>query len=382
MIGLRPQPLAAGLLAWIAVHALLPVLALEDTDRPVATLVLTGLLVLSSVTALAPLLRGRVPVRPAAAAAHALLLPVSAVLVGTSVDRAALLTYLTWWPGAVGPVLAGLALRRRPGHAAAAAASSAVVLWVVLAQRLGVSDWPAHAVVCSLPLLFWSGGASAIGLLLDRSAVLVRRSERARAAATATRREVVGRAGARREREALLRREAVPVLSDLADERVPLGEGLRARAGAAEAALRRELRGRSLLDDAVRAAVGRALARGVRVDLVDDADRGAGPGPDAAVRALAARGLDAALDGHLTVRRPPGDEVLTTLVHDGSPASIARVAQALGGADSSAPAAPPLPPGLELATVVDGVLIAELRREPSREDADGGDWEDPPGARR
>ena len=78
-------------------------------------------------------------------------------------------------------------------------------------------------------------------------------------------------------------------------------------------------------------------------------------------RRLVERAVAGAVDGHLTARRPPGDGVALTVVHDASGASIEGVARALrpwlDGAGEVR-----LPSGVELdLDAGDGVLIAELR---------------------
>jgi len=79
---------------------------------------------------------------------------------------------------------------------------------------------------------------------------------------------------------------------------------------------------------AATAAAAQARARGVRVDVVDHAPPGADLRAVGALRGLVAAVLDASTDGEITARRPP-HEVAMTVVHVGSPTSMAAVAAAV-----------------------------------------------------
>lgn len=327
-LGLRREPLTAALLTWLGLQLLLSLLGLARVAEPALGAVAALAGVVLCLALVAPLRAGRVPL--GAAAATAAVAGVAAVVllnvVAIGPERADATNL--FFPGLVAPVIGVLALRGRGAHGLAAGALVSVVMSATSLADSGGRWWMPQTFVSGAPLLLWWTGGVLVRRLLRTTQLDLRRSDGAFALALDRRERTREREAARDRRRDLLQSTAVPLLEEVASSRGPLDEEVRARLTAAEVELRAELRGRDLMDAEVRRAAARARARGVRVDVVDHAPPGADLHAVSRLRGLVAAALDACTDGEITARRPP-HEVVLTVVHVGSAASMAAVAAAV-----------------------------------------------------
>ena len=327
-LGLRREPLTAALATWLGLQVLLACLGLPRLGHPLLG-ALTALVAVALCLALvAPLRAGRVALRAPTATAAVLgvaaVAALNAVAVGSEPTDATSL----FFPGLVAPVIGVLALRGRAPHGLVAGVVVGVVIATTTLADSGDRWWLPQSFVSGAPLLLWWTGGVLVRRLLSTTRLDLRRSDGAFALARDRRERARDREAARDRRRDLLQSTAVPLLEEVAGARGPLEERVRARLTAVEAELRAELRGRDLMDADVRRAAAQARARGVRVDVVDHAPPGADLRAVGALRGLVAAVLDASTDGEITARRPP-HEVAMTVVHVGSPTSMAAVAAAV-----------------------------------------------------
>ena len=311
-ISTRGVAAAAGL--WVAIHALMALLHLKETSAPLASLTALILVLAATAWAAAPLL-GYAPWLSVRAALALGAVPVLAsVSVTGVVDGPSLPGYGSWWPGAVGPLLAALVLRGHRWVAAGSATLACAAMVALVFVRFDDTDRaPVVAVTLVVPPVLWTTAAIGVRWLLDRAEGSVERytlsrddSRRREEQASATERS-------RTAHERRLREDVVPVLEAAAtgdaDDRV-----LRDRFAALERSLRDDFRRRRLLDADVRREVERARSDGVRVSLADDCE---GPLTDAEAdlaRRCVLATLAALEAGELSARLPGGQGTLLTIV--------------------------------------------------------------------
>ncbi|MGQ7297582.1 hypothetical protein [Quadrisphaera sp. KR29] len=322
-VGREPLVVAGAL--WVGVQALLCLAALPAAAHPGAALASTvgAALALAALVVLPGRRRsGPLPAPPAAAAA--VLLPTAVLLDALAQAPAAQLSAFPRAPGLLTPALAVLLVRGRPGWAAASAAALVTELLWLRWTASGQPLWAPESALLLGPVLVWCTWGVVTARLRATTQVDLLRSRSAYALARERRRRSRERSEAHERRRALLEVAAVPLLQAVAAARAPLEEHVRAELTAVERDLRAELRGRDLLDPAVRLGAATARARGVAVDVVDHAPVGADLQVLPPLRALVAAALHACSDGEVTARRPPQGPVLT-LVHVGSPASMRAV---------------------------------------------------------
>ncbi len=231
-------------------------------------------------------------------------------------------SYAMWYPSLVAVPMGGVVLRGLPVLGVVGAATSAAVTlwWSALGpgwvEGLYRVTTPTAAVVVCV----------GVGVLMRRSRVDVDRAHAERVVASEFAAAVRVGDGERADRMADVARLAAPVLSRLADGETP-GRRLVKECRLLESGLRDSIRGRGIVDAAVSAAAWAARARGVRVVLLDDAGHDA-PVVDTparrAVRAAAARSLEAVSSGVVTVRLvPQPDQAVGTVVVVSADAALA-----------------------------------------------------------
>jgi len=327
-LGLRREPLTAALLTWIGLQLLLAGLGLPRLGHPLLGALTALVAVALSFVMVAPLHAGRVALGARTATAAVLGVVAVGLLNAAAVGSEPTDATSLFFPGLVAPVIGVLALRGRAAHGFAAGAVVGVVIATTTLADGGGRWWMPQTFVSGAPLLLWWTGGVLVRRLLSTTRLDLRRSDGAFALARDRRERAREREAARDRRHDLLQSTAVPLLEGVAAARGPLDERVRARLTAVEVELRAELRGRDLVDADVRRAAALARARGVRVDVVDHAPPGADLRAVSGLRRLVAAVLDASTDGEITARRPP-HEVAMTVVHVGSPTSMAAVAAAV-----------------------------------------------------
>lgn len=330
---LSPRGVAAAAGLWLVPHVLQAIHYLDETSAPAASLVALAMVVAATAWVARPLL-GHDPALSLGAAVGLGAVPVLASVVVCSVLASASLPgYGNWWPGAVGPLLAGLVMR---GHRSVAVASAGLscsaMVALVLARFEDAQRAPVVAVSLVVPPVLWTTAAIGVRWLLRRADDSVELYAAVRHDSVRRETEAGSAKRVRQERERRLREDVVPVLAAVANGDAG-DQLLRARLGSLESSLRDDIRGRRLLDSGVRREVGRARADGVRVVLVDDHE---GVLADADVE-LARRCVVAALralrSGDLSARLPGGAGTLVTIVvQSGGAAAAAAAVTAEAGA--------------------------------------------------
>jgi len=327
-LGLRREPLTAALLTWLGLQLLLACLGLPRLGEPLLGALTALAAVGLCLVLVAPLRAGRVALGPRTATAAVVGVVAVALLNATALGSEPADATTLFFPGLVAPVIGVLALRGRAPHGVAAGAVVGVVIATTTLADSGGRWWMPQTFIAGAPLLLWWTGGVLVRRLLSTTRLDLRRSDGAFALARDRRERTREREAARERRRELLQSTAVPLLEEVAGARGPLDERVRAHLTAVEVELRAELRGRDLLDVDVRRAAALARTRGVRVDVVDHAPPGADLRAVAGLRGLVAAVLNASTDGEITARRPP-HEVVMTVVHVGSPTSMAAVAAAV-----------------------------------------------------
>ncbi len=216
-------------------------------------------------------------------------------------------TFATWYIGGFGVLLAATAVRR---HRTIAWVGAAVV--AVQAVQWGGFVAIFDSGVIGMALLVAAGQALSVGIERASRDVaelteIAKQEATASAATTAQRFE-------RQQRAQAALSSSLPLLERIVEGGGRLTDAERDGARLSEAALRDEIRGRALVNDAVRAAVRNARIRGAEVVLLDEG------GLDNAESDLQARVLGdvaAAIDGinsgRITVRAPAGESWMVTL---------------------------------------------------------------------
>jgi hypothetical protein len=320
-----------GTVLWLFSHGpLVALLSLPEHRAPALSLL--GLLVVLAVSALAarPLLGGPLDLSPAAAAAMALVVPLSGLAVTPFIADSAWRTYANWWPGLTQIIVAALVMRRHWLPALGAELGSAAVLGVLVAG----SDLADRAVVFAAlnqPAIVWFTASVGVRSVFDRTARDVAHYDAQTGRALAAEASAQARGRSARERQRDLEDGVVPLLREVAD--VSPGAAtwplLSRSALVLERQLRDDLRARDLLDDAVRAALRGARARGCVVDVVDDrSSRADGETLAQDLRGVLAPVLEACGTAQLTIRLSPGGREATMSL-DGTRAEAEAVAATL-----------------------------------------------------
>ncbi|WP_146211087.1 hypothetical protein [Quadrisphaera granulorum] len=321
-------PLFATVVVWVCLQAVLVISTLPEANYPVLSLLSTlGAAAAFTVLLRVGLGRGKPLPRPVAVAVAA------GMPLTTLVNAYAMAPGTDFYPTPMAPVLlspvmAVLALQGRTRTAAVSVvAVLACLVWLRAVATSGPVWAPEGLYFCGPVVMWWVWGAVTESLRRTSQLDLMR-SDSAYALAREERRRTRERAEARERRRLLLEVAAVPLLRTVATSDAPQDDEVRTMLKAVEKDLRAELRGRDLLDPAVRRAASTARGRGVGVDVVDHAPPGADQEVLQPLRSLVAAALLACSDGELTARRPPHDMVLT-LVHVGSRSSMEAVERAV-----------------------------------------------------
>ncbi|WP_454112188.1 hypothetical protein [Microbacterium aurum] len=218
------------------------------------------------------------------------------------------LDFATWSLGAIGALMAIVMVRGRPW----VAWTGVVILAVEATAWIGPASALALGVVGAV---LWVAIAQLLTWLVDRAAsdtAALTELQRAASEWLAT------QEGTRRERRTQVQRAlalAGPVLTRTIEQQGRLDAADKQRARIAEEALRDELRGAALLDDAVRHALGAARDRGAVVSVLDEGGlEGLSIEERARIRAELARVLTGAISERLYVRASRHDEIAVTVV--------------------------------------------------------------------
>lgn len=320
MIGQVPgRVVVLGIIGFVVTLGALGALGIEDVTSPVPYLVALLLGLVSVVTVLLPWPRGRETLL----AGGVVVALVALGLLVVSVLPPGRPGWALWFPGFVWIPLSGLALRGHPRLALSGAVATAAttLAWAWVEPGVGLEDGVYRVV-----------SPTAVVVVAVGVAVLVRQygQEVARAHAEqleAARLSAGARAAEdeRRARLSQIEQIAAPVLRQLRD-----GDGVDERLATEcrllEAALRDGIRGRHLVDPAVRETLWAARSRGVDVTLLDDSgtDVGSEPPPVAAAARRCTTALVERLErGAVTVRlAAPTEATLVVLTPDA--ADLAR----------------------------------------------------------
>lgn len=253
---------------WLSMHVWHGLLFLDRRSVPALGLVALGLCVAATAYAASPLVTGRLTLSSGKAVALVAAGLTSAGLVLPFLDARAMQSYANWPVGALGPLLAALVMRRRPGWALALALGFCALIVVVAYHDDAATSWDIS--MCFSPL-FWLGAAVLVRRIFDWTDAAIggydetERQARQSAEVTAAREQV---ANARRLE---LRRDVIPLL-----ERIAAGEPLpdveRETCGVLAARLRDDLRARVILSSEVKRLLTDARRAGTRVKVLDDRD--------------------------------------------------------------------------------------------------------------
>lgn len=320
---------------WLGIHAIMAVGHLDEFSTPLLSLIALLLVILSTVWAARPLLGFPGALSLPCVTGLACVPVLACVVVTTTLQPEFLAGYGNWWPGAVGPLLASLVLRRHAVAALLAATTSCAAMVMIVLTRFADSDRAAEvAVALVVPPVMWTATALAVRCLLGRAETKIEKFEamsqlaelRLEAACSADR--------SRREREQRLRNEIVPALTSVAQGFSFDDQALRGRLRVLETELRDDIRGRRLLDSDVRREVARARSDGVLVVLADDYD-GTREAADIELARRCVRATLRNLDqGTLSARLPTDATTLLLMAVQATGATmtqVARVVMAIAG---------------------------------------------------
>lgn len=330
---MSPRGVAAAAGLWLALHALMALHYVDETSAPLASLAVLGAVVGATAWAARPLLGPDAALSLRTAVVLASVPVLASVVVSSVVDAGSLPGYANWWPGAVGPLLAALVMRGHRWIAVVSAVLACAAMVVLVLERFeDTARAPVVAVALAVPPVLWTTAAIGVRWLLRRADSSVELYSAAVDDSVRRQAEADSAERVRSERERRLREDVVPVLAAVVDGDAG-DQRLRNLLRSLESGLRDDIRGRRLLDAAVRREVGRARADGVRVVLVDD-DESVLPDADAV---LARRCVLAALrtlrSGDLSARLPSEDGTLLTIVvqSSGDAAAAAEAVTVAGG---------------------------------------------------
>jgi hypothetical protein len=324
----RHLVLALGAL-FSAYHVVLGVYSLGVPESPLPILGAMALYVLATLMSLWPTSPTRMPMWLSffnVAVCVALPLLVSSQLDGSSPDNG----YATWYVAAVGTLMTITAARKRQTMA-----------WV------GVGFLVAHTVVWAGPgdlasmgvigSVVWVAAAVLLSRALAKAARDARQYGLAEREATDWQAAQEAHLYERKVRLAYTNRLAAPMLRRIVDRNGDLSDSQRKECRYLEAAVRDEIRGRKLLNDAVRQAVMTARRRGAIVTLLDEGgiDDLDGVALDAVLNKLA----DA-------INRTSADKIIARTAADGFSTAVTVVG--LSSADTSVSALGPDAPDDEV----------------------------------
>lgn len=355
MIGRIPrQVVVLGIIGFVVVLGTLGARSLDDvTSRPPYVLAL----VLGLVSVVAVLLPW--PRRRELPAALGVTVAVVALgLLVVSVLPPGRPGYALWFPAFVWVPLCGVALRGYPVLALVGAGLSAAttMTWAYREPGVGLEDG-----------LYRVVSPTAVVVVAVGIAVLVRQYsaevERARAERLEAARLSAGARAAeaeRRSRLAQIEHLAAPVLLRLREG--PVDDRLAVECRLLEAALRDGIRGRHLVDAAVRETVWAARSRGVEVTLLDDSgtDVGDRPPPVAdVVRRCTVELVEKLESGVVTVRLAGPDEATVVVLSPGAAGVAEACRSALGSHGEAVDGV-----RVEVACEADDEVVLTVRREP------------------
>jgi len=224
------------------------------------------------------------------------------IAINSQLDPSHLSDYSTWYVLGVGTILGGRALRK----SRALAWFGLVVLVTEIAAWGGVESLASTGLPGVLSLLV-TGHAVSLGV---ERATKAARELNEKAAETAAETAAVEAAGEVRSRliEKTLNR-AIPALNLIAALGGQLNEAQKREARLLEAALRDEIRGATLLNDQMRAAIKAARERGVEVLVLDEGGLDdLSEDERESVLAKASVSFDFVYEGRLTIRSPKGED--------------------------------------------------------------------------
>jgi len=277
--------------------------------------------------------------------------------------------YALWFPGFVWVPLGGLALRGHPVLALLGASMSAAttMAWAVLEPDVGLEDG-LYRVVSPTAVVVVTVG---IAVLVQQYAVEVEKAREEQLQAARLSAGARAAEAERRSRLAQIEQLAAPVLLLLRDSE-GVDERLRTECRLLEAALRDGIRGRHLVDAAVRETLWAARSRGVDVTLLDDSGTDAGDTPPAVadvVRRCLVEVVEKLENGVVTARLPGPDEAtLVVITTDAGDVALAcrSVLAALDGTGTGTGAGAGAGAGAEvqvrLTNEADDELVVTVRR--------------------
>lgn len=359
MIGRLPgRVVVAGIVGFVLVIGALGAVSIGDVRSPTLYVVALLLGLVSVVAVLLPW--------PARAQTWAAVGVVVAV-VGLGVAVVYVLPpgrpgYALWYPGFVWIPLSGLALRGRPWLAllGAALSDATTVGWAYLSPDVALADGVYRVVSPSAVVVVAVG----VHLLLRQYGEEV---QRAHAEQLEAARLSAGARAAEEERRARLaevEQIAAPVLLRLRDGG-GVDERLSTECRLLEAALRDGIRGRHLVDPAVRETLFAARSRGVEVTLLDDSGTEAGSDPPSiagVVRRCTVALVENLERGTVTVRLPGPEEATIVVI---SPDAGAVAAACRAELSARAPDGADVAVDVEhLAEAADEVLVTVRRATP------------------
>lgn len=290
-----------------------------DVDLPwVIVLALAAYLLVTWLVILwGPRARGRAPAGATPRTVLPLWIAVLALIVAVAVPNAIMLAvsapsrsepFATWVIGGIGALMTIVMVRRRP-----------VTAWVGLAlMSLSVILWLGLLSALSLGLpgsIVWVAVAQLLMAALDRAAKDTERLAELQQAASAWQASQAGRQRERRVQVQRALQAAGPILGRTIETGGNLRADERVEARLAEGRLRDELRGRRLLDDAVRTELEAVRRRGTAVTMFDEGGlEDLDEAGLTAVRAELADTLRDAASTRLIIRTSPHEQIAITVV--------------------------------------------------------------------
>ncbi len=216
--------------------------------------------------------------------------------------------YSTWFVGALASLSAATAFRDRIpfGILIVVAVAAQVIIWGGAGAIMGTGV--VGAVIFFVVGALMSRGIRGTQLAAESFRAKQRKTLAETAFVTAAREE-----HQRRIAEAL--NQAVPQLREIANTPGDFSDELKAKSQLLEAALRDEIRGRGLVNPAIKKAVLEARARGVEVILLDEGGlEDATNAERDELLAKAAAAIDGIAEGRITLRAPLGEEWRITVM--------------------------------------------------------------------
>ncbi|MDQ1529956.1 MAG: hypothetical protein QOE37_61 [Microbacteriaceae bacterium] len=257
-----PRPLLVALGAGFSLyHVVLGITSLSQNPEPVR--VIAALVLYAVATALSLTVGRRSELPPWLAGLNVGLSISMALLVSSTLDPTKNLGYGTWYVAAVGTLLTITAVRRHTGYAwfGLGLLTAQTVVWAgpLSVTRFGV-----------LGDVVWIAVAHAFTRALVRATLDVRQFARAEREAVEWQAAQDAHHFERQVRLTQTSRMAMPMLRRIAELNGDLDEADRHECRVLEETIRDEIRGRRLLNDAVREQVIEARRRGAFVQVLDD----------------------------------------------------------------------------------------------------------------